>query len=65
MNLNFNKSYFSGSQCRHRSLVVNSGPNITMVTMEDDMSVSGTHLITYKNIGSVQDCINICHMTKY
>ena len=54
----------SGKQCKHSSVVLNSGPNMTKVTMEENMMVEGDHLITYKNIDTLHDCINICHMTK-
>ena len=42
----------------------NAGPNMTEVTMIENKSVVGEHLLTYQNIDSVQDCINICHMTR-
>ena len=41
-----------------------SGPNITTVSVETDKKITGEHLKTFKNIESLEECINICHMTR-
>ena len=55
---------FSGKSCKKISPVVNAGPNITLVTSQQNSGLSGDPLITYKNTGSAEECINLCHMTR-
>ena len=54
----------SGEKCKKFSKIAASGPNITTVTVETDKKISGEHLKTFQNIESLQECINICHMTR-
>ena len=55
---------FSGENCKKFAKIPKSGPNITSVTVETNVAILGDHLKTFKNIEKLEDCINICHMTR-
>ena len=56
--------HFSGEKCKKLTKTARSGPNITTVTTEPNKAIEGDHLKTFKNIESLAECINICHMTR-